>query len=276
MTVPELAPIELREYAESVVRATTLEAKLRPPPEGWLDDAPGTALRIMEPARPDNLVIAEARAVKVPPIHGMQDRSQRLRILHAFANHELQAAELFAWMILAFPDEPASFRRGLLSILVEEQEHCQLYIDRVQALGGNFGDYPVTGHFWRRIADVETPLDFVCMMGLVFENANLDFAREYALAAREVGDEETAIAIEKVHEEEIRHVAFAWRWLQRWKPEHQSSWETFVGTIKFPITPSRARGATLDRAAREKAGLDTEFIDELERAEAKRPNGKTR
>jgi uncharacterized ferritin-like protein (DUF455 family) len=265
--------MQLREYAESIVRATTLAGKLQAPPEDWVDDAPGPALRIGVPARPASLAIAEARSVKVPPIVGMQDVSQRRRILHAFANHELQATELFAWMILAFPDEPASFRRGLLLILVEEQEHCQLYIDRLQALGGDFGDYPVTGHFWKRIDDVKTPLDFVCTMGLTFENANLDFGREYALAAREVGDEDTALAIEKVHEDEIRHVAFAWRWLQRWKPEHKSSWQTFVDTLKFPLGPARARGVTLDRESRSKAGLDADFIDELERSDAKRPNG---
>lgn len=268
--------MQLREYAESIVFATTLAGKLQRPPTDWVDTEPGDALRVSEPERPTNLGICEARAVKVPPITGMQDVSQRRRILHAFANHELQAAELFAWMILAFPDEPPSFRRGLLSILVEEQEHCELYIARVQALGGDFGDYPVTGHFWKRIADVQTPLDFVCTMGLTFENANLDFGREYAIAAREVGDEETAVAIEKVHEDEIRHVAFAWRWLQRWKPETKSGWQTFVDTIQFPLAPSRARGATLDRESRVKAGLDEEFIEELERAEAKRPNGKSR
>jgi uncharacterized ferritin-like protein (DUF455 family) len=268
--------MQLREYAESIIRATTLEGKLQRPPADWLDDEPGAALRIEAPTRPSNLGICEARAVKVPPITGMQDVSQRRRILHAFANHELQAAELFAWMLLAFPTEPPSFRRGLLSILVEEQEHCELYIGRLQALGGDFGDYPVTGHFWKRIGDVETPLDFVCSMGLTFENANLDFGTEYALAAREVGDLETATAIEKVHSDEIRHVAFAWRWLQRWKPEGASSWQTFTETLKFPLTPSRARGASLDRESRVQAGLDDEFIDELERSEAKRPNGKSR
>jgi len=268
--------MQLREYAESILHATTLAGKLQRPPASWVDDEPGPALRLAGPERPEHLKISDARSVKVPPIAGMQDVSQRRRILHAFANHELQAAELFAWMLLAFPDEPPSFRRGLLSILVEEQEHCELYIERLQALGGDFGDYPVTGHFWNRMADVETPLDFVCTMGLTFESANLDFGKEYALAAREVGDLETAIAIEKVHEDEIRHVAFAWRWLQRWKPEQASSWQTFTETLKFPLAPSRARGATMDRDSRVKAGLDDEFIDELERAEAKRPNGKSR
>lgn len=256
--------------------AQTLEGKLRPPPADWVDSEPGQALRIQAPARPTNLEIAEARAVKVPPIKGMQDISQRKRILHALANHELQAAELFAWMLLAFPDEPASFRRGLLSILVEEQEHCQLYLDRLEAFGGSFGDYPVTGHFWNHIHGVKTPLDFLVVMGLTFENANLDFAAEYAQAARDVGDEETALAIDKVHEEEIRHVAFAWRWVQKWKPEDQSMWECFEDTLEFPLGPSRARGKTMIRESREKAGLDADFIDKLEQHVATRPNGQKR
>ncbi len=268
--------MELRDYAESIVFASDLAGKLRPPPGDISDDAPGEPWRIAAPRRPDNLAIREARAVKVPPLSGMQDISQRRRILHALANHELQATELFAWMLLAFPDLPASFRRGILQILVEEQEHCQLYIDRLIAHGGNFGDYGVTGHFWHRIEDVKTPLDFVCVMGLTFENANLDFAQAYAEAARKVGDEETALAIDKVHSDEVRHVAFAWRWLQRWKPSDKSSWQTFADTLQFPLSPARARGIELDRQARQQAGFDEEFIDNLAQATATRPNGLTR
>jgi uncharacterized ferritin-like protein (DUF455 family) len=268
--------VQVRDYAESILRATTVAGKLAAPPEDLLDTDRGSAIRIAAPHRPEKLAIAEARAVKVPPITGMQDISQRKRILHALANHELQAAELFAWMLLAFPDEPASFRRGLVSILVEEQEHCQLYLDRLQAFGGAFGDYPVTGHFWHRMDDVKTPIDFLCVMGLTFENANLDFAGDYARAAREIGDEETAVAIDKVHEDEIRHVAFAWRWLSKWKPETETCWQTYERTVMHPLSISRARGQILDREAREQAGLDEEFITHLEESRATRPNGKQR
>lgn len=271
-----MSAVQLREYAESIVYGATLADKLRKPPDDLEDTEPGPVHRATEPTRPDNLKIAPARAVKVPPVQGMQDLSQRRRILHALANHELQAAELFAWMLLAFPDEPASFRRGLLSILVEEQEHCQLYLDRLAHFGGAFGDYPVTGHFWHRIGDVKTPIDWLCVMGLTFENANLDFAGDYARAAREIGDEETAVAIDKVHDDEIRHVAFAWRWLSKWKPEAESCWQTFERTLAHPLSPERARGKVLDRRAREQAGLDEEFIANLESCRATRPNGRER
>ena len=45
-------------------------------------------------------------------------------------------------------------------------------------------------------------------MGLTFENANLDFAGDYARAARACGDVATADALDQVHADEIRHVHF--------------------------------------------------------------------
>lgn len=265
----------MRHFALSILEADSLAGKLAPPP-AELDDSSGAPVRFPQPARPEELTIADARSVRVPPIAGMQDRSQRSRILHALANHELQAVELFAWAILAFPETPDAFRRGLVAILAEEQAHCRLYIERLEALGNHFGDYPVTGHFWNRLDDVTTPLEFVCAMGLVFENANLDFAQDYRNAALAIGDTELAEVLRVVHDDEIRHVAFSWRWLGRFKSTEESHWQAYERSIHYPLTPSRARGRNFDREAREQAGLSTTFIDRIEAATAKRPNGRPR
>src|SRR5687768_10416942 len=128
----------------------------------------------------------------------MRDPAQRARILHALANHELQAIELFAWALLAFPQAPRGFRAGLVAILAEEQLHLRLYDERLRAHGLGFGDLPVTAHFWNRLPPAN-PLAFVCTMGLTFENANLDFAGAYAAAARAAGDEATGAVLDRVH-----------------------------------------------------------------------------
>jgi uncharacterized ferritin-like protein (DUF455 family) len=269
--------VELSEFARALLAADTLEGKLRQVPTAELcDERPSEAERIAAPTRPPELAIAAATEVRVPPLAGMRDRAQRVRILHALANHELQAAELFAWALLAFPSAPTAFRRGLCGILGEEQFHCRLYVERLQAHGVRFGDFPVTGHFWRRIDAVQTPLDFVCTMGLTFENANLDFAQEYAVEARRAGDEETARVLERVHEDEVGHVAFAWRWLQRLKPEQEGEWEAYLSGIAWPLAPGRARGRCFDRRSRLEAGIDADFVDRLEREVARRPNGAPR
>jgi len=264
--------MELRAYAAGVIEATTLEGKLAPPPANLTDGEPGIPVRYAEPVRPPGLEIVPGGHVKVPPPEGLSDPAQRTRILHALANHELQAAELFAWAVLAFPDAPKPFRRGLIAILEDEQRHCRLYLARLAELGGVFGDEPVSGLFWKRAPELDTPLAFVCTLGLTYENANLDFSLEHVAAARAAGDEATARVLEEVHDDEVRHLAFAWRWMRHWKAADVPDWDAFVAGGP-PHAAERARGATFDRAGREAAGLDAGFIDRLESTDPTAPGG---
>ena len=264
-------PVELRDFALRVVTSEDLEEKLAPPAGGWAgltDRRPGPALRLLRPGRPPGLAIVPAWRVKVPALAGMADPTQRARILHALANHELQAAELFAWALLAFPEAPGDFRRGLAAILGDEQRHTRMYAARCEALGVRFGELPVTGYFWGKVGSIRSPRDFVCAMSLTFENANLDHTADGAAAARRAGDEKTAAVIERVHRDEIEHVRFGWRWLGRLRDEGESMWEAYRASLTWPLRPAKARGASFHREGREAAGLDPEFIRRLEESEA--------
>lgn len=280
-----------RAYARAIVTGRSLEAKRVPPPEALALEEPGAAApeRRDAPGRPGELAIAAGRDARVPPLAGMRDPRQRARILHALANHELQAIELFAWAVLAFPDTPIAFRRGLLAILADEQRHLGLYLDRLAALGARFGDHPVTGHFWNKLDHLASPLGFVCTMCLTFENANLDFAGDYAAAARACGDLATAAAIDRVHADEIRHVHFGWVWLRRLSGDAAGAgdvasaaagdvdmWQAYLRNVRPPLGPRRARGARFDRDARRRAGLDDAFIEALAAIDPTRPSGEPR
>lgn len=267
--------VSARDFAHSIVTSDTLAGKLAPPPTDLVLEDALPALRLAAPTRPANLAISSSRDVKVPPIAGMSDRSQRARILHALANHELQAIELFAWALLAFPDAPVAFRRGLVAILADEQRHLNLYNERLAAHGQTFGDHAVTGHFWNKLDHLATPLAFVCAMGLTFENANLDFAGEYAAAARACGDAATADVLAQVHADEIAHVHFGYVWLRRFSND-DDTWRAYNANVQFPLGPRRARGATFDREARRRAGFDDAFIDALAAIDPTRPSGEPR
>lgn len=267
--------MNVRAYALSIVTGDTLAAKLAAPPAGVAIEDGEAALRLAAPGRPTTLAMVAGREVKVPPLAGMRDPQQRARILHALANHELQAIELFAWALLAFPDAPSAFRTGLLAILVEEQRHFALYCERLAAHGVAFGDHPVTGHFWNKLDHLGSPLEFVCAMGLTFENANLDFAGDYAAAARAAGDEATAQVLERVHDDEISHVRFAYVWLRRLSGD-RAPWDAYLEHTRFPLGPRRARGARFDREARRRAGFDDAFIDALAATDPVRPGGDPR
>jgi uncharacterized ferritin-like protein (DUF455 family) len=254
--------MEIRDFAQDLVTTEDLVRKLAPPPAGLTDEDPGPPLRIEQPGRPPELRFQ--RRIEVPSSEGMPDPAQRPRILHALANHELQAAELFAWALLAFPDAPRDFRRGLLRILADEQRHTRMYIARVEEAGARFGDYPVNGYFWSKVEAITTPLRFLCAMSLTFENANLDHTLEYEEAARRAGDAKTAAVIERVHRDEIEHVRFGWTWLQVFKKKDESAWDAYRANLTWPLRPAKARGRTFHREPREAAGLDPELIRRLE------------
>jgi uncharacterized ferritin-like protein (DUF455 family) len=257
--------MELRDFAEQVLFATTLDEKLQSPAT-ITDDRPGTPLLTPEaPGRPAELRFKPQGSGKAdfPGVHRLEQEQERGRLLHFFANHELLATELMALALLRFPDAPAAFRRGVWQTLRDEQLHTRLYVQRMRQCGIQFGELPVSGYFWRSVAPMESPLDYVAGLCLTFEQANLDFCRYFARGFQAVGDGDTAGLLDRIYHDEIGHVAYGLKWFRRWKNPDQSDWEAFCQQLKFPLSPQRAKGPTLNVEGRRAAGLDPAFIAEL-------------
>jgi uncharacterized ferritin-like protein (DUF455 family) len=251
----------LESWCLAFISGTELEAKLTPPePLGQFAESV-QALRLERPGRPCELRPV-ARAPRTPrelgPVHA------RAQLVHTFLHHELQAAELFAWAILAFPETPREFRAGCLRLCREELAHLALYRAHLATLGHCVGDFPVRDWFWERVARVVTPLEFVALQGLGLEGANLEHAARFAAAFRAAGDEAGAAILARVEQDEIGHVAFAKHWFERWSgaPLDYGRWSA---ALPAPLTPSVLRGLPLNRGARARAGLDDAFLDQLER-----------
>lgn len=257
--------MELRELAEQILFATTLEEKLRCPAT-ITDDRPGPPrLTPAAPGRPPELHFKPSGSGKAdfPGLHRLEQERERGRLLHFFANHELLATELMALVLLRFPDAPPAFRRGVLQTLKDEQLHTRLYLERMTGCGTQFGDIPVSGYFWRAVSTMASPLDYVASLSLTFEQANLDFCRHFARAFTTVGDADTARLLDRICRDEIGHVAYGLKWFRRWKHPGESDWEAFCRQLKFPLSPQRAKGFALNVEGRRAAGLDPAFIAEL-------------
>jgi uncharacterized ferritin-like protein (DUF455 family) len=257
--------MELREFAERIVFATTLEEKLWCP-EGITDERPGEAVSAPRtPGRPHRLEFKTKGSAgnDFPGMHRLDQPRERGRLLHFFANHELLATELMALVLLRFPAAPAAFRKGVLRTLRDEQVHTRLYLQRMAECGIEFGELPVSGYFWRCVAGMEHPIDYVAGLSLTFEQANLDFCRQFSAGFAKVGDAETASLLGRIYRDEIGHVAYGLKWFRKWKNPELSDWEAFCRHLKFPLSPQRAKGAVLNAEGRREAGLDPEFISEL-------------
>jgi uncharacterized ferritin-like protein (DUF455 family) len=255
-------------WALEVICADSLSSKLNPGPVPQALEELMPPLKWIAPSRPHPLQVVD-RAPKTPRPGALIRPQARARLLHTFAHHELQAAEIFAWAFLRFPEAPEAFRRGLLGIAADEVRHAREYWVEIERLGSFVGEHPVRDWFWERFRAVQTPLQFVSLMGLGFEGGNLDHCALWASRFRAVGDEAGARAQESIGREEELHVQFAVRWFEHFSgPLNFDDWRR---ALPAPLTPTVMKGQALERDARLRAGQDDRFLKELDAWDGPRP-----
>jgi uncharacterized ferritin-like protein (DUF455 family) len=257
----------VRGFCRRILGSGDLAAKLAPPrsEDGRpLADVVGPPVLVDAPARDPGLALVRG-APRLPRPGELVRPQARARCLARFAHHELMAVELFAWALLRWPRLPPSLRRGFLRVLAEEQAHCRLYLERLEAHGSDLSEHALSGYFWRHVPGIAAsafgPRAFLCAMGLTYEQANLDFAGLYARAFRDAGDEASARVCERVHADEVGHVRLAAVWNGRLAGPGKSDLDAYREAVPFPLSPARAKGRRFDAEARRRAGLSPAFVD---------------
>ncbi len=260
--------VTLRQFCSGILGSGDLETKLSPPHQqdgSPLDDSePGHPLYITYPVRNPEIAMASGLP-SLPKITALKSPEARVQCLARFAHHELMAVELFAWALLRWPDLPTELRREFVRALADEQRHCRMYIDRVVELGGSFFQPPYSNYFWKHVPAMSNsehgPSAFLAAMGLTLEQANLDFTATYRDAFAAAGDQKSADVMNRIHEDEIRHVALAAHWIKMLGPPGADIIEAYTEAVPFPLSAARAKGRNFDAAARRRAGLGQPFIE---------------
>ena len=188
--------------------------------------------------------------------------SARAKLLHTFLHHELQAAELMCWALLRFAGAEAQFRRGLLGICLDEIRHMNAYRVEIARLGFQVGDFPVRDWFWERVPTCASKLEFVALMGMGLEGANLEHAPHFAERLEQAGDARSAELQRLIAREELGHVSFAVHWFKRWTQD--GDFAAWCAALPKPLSPMMMKGKTFDREARLRAGMSEAFVTQLE------------
>jgi uncharacterized ferritin-like protein (DUF455 family) len=215
------------------------------------------------PAR-NKKISFNSKQLRFPRGHFHLDEKKAMA-LSSFANHELLAIEMMAAALLIFDhstDQMQRFKLGIVKTIKDEQKHFLLYTNRLKDLGYEFGDFPINDFFWRQMKSIKTPDQYLAIMCLTFEAANLDFAHFYEKFFREVGDVKTANILKVVYEDEISHVAFGVNYLEKWRA-NKSLWEYYNENLPYPLTAARSKGKNFVVEARKKAKMDEDFISKL-------------
>ena len=251
---------DVEAWAEHYVSTTDLRVKLAPPaaPVRFRDAA--VPVRLLQPGRPAEFRAAK-RGERTPKLEALKEPHYRARALHAFFHHELQAAELMCWALLAFSDAEVEFRKGVLGICLDEIRHMNLYREHIEALGCKLGDFGVREWFWKRVPSCPSKLSFVAVMGMGLEAANLEYAADFAARFRAVGDEVGAQIQERIAKDEIAHVSFATRWFARWTGG--CDFEVWAAELPLPLSPWVMHGNPIAEPARRRAGMSSQFLAAL-------------
>ena len=256
---PRLGTIE--RWAFDYVTTCDPAQKLAPrlPPKEWEQSA--SSRRIARPGRPASLVVAR-RARKSPCAGALRDPARRAELVHTFLHHELQAAELMCWALLAFPEAPLALRRGLLAICQDEIRHMAMYGNHLTSIGYRFGQFEVNDWFWERVPQAACVEDYLATMGVGLEGGNLDHAPRFAARFRAAGDAAGAAIQEEIAEEEIPHVRFALHWLR--ELGGGVDFDSWRARLPEPLSPRIMRGSPLNTRDRRRAGFDDAFLERLE------------
>ncbi len=252
-------PSTVEDWARTYIECRTLVEKLNPPPvpSSWAQHPEPPAAPALPGRPPEVVVVAKVRRSRV----GTSSSEARARLLHTFMHHELQAAELMAWALLRFPSAEPAFKRGLLAICLDEIRHLNAYAALLTCRGVAPGSYPVRDWFWERVPTCTTALQFVSLMGLGVEAANLEHSSRFAKEFESAGDNDAAELQRKVEADEVNHVAFGRYWYERWAGV--LTFDAWKAELPAPLSPLLMRAIPLNLEARSKAGLNPEFLRDL-------------
>lgn len=253
----------IQDFCYHLLSSKQLEEKLISPRSGLSflhNDYP----KIDIPNR-DKSISFSSKQLKFPKAQTLKDKRNRAIALHSFANHELLAIECMAYAIVYLPANSPSeelAKKGMIKTIKDEQKHFKLYCARLRELGFTFGDFPLNDFFWRKTKQCDDFQQFVAMMALTFEAANLDFAFYFAEVFRSVEDKESAKIMEIVLKDELTHVHYGVHWMKQWR-EDQTIWDYYLNNLPIVIGPNRGKGIKFYPKLRKEAGLDEEFIKNL-------------
>lgn len=254
-----------QELMKCIVGGERLADKLVDPREiEWDEKASPYEIPSM-PARSRKLAFSD-KQIKFPKSKSLSLDDKKAQALNSFANHELLAIEMMASAILKYPHstpEELRFKKGVLASLIDEQKHFKLYQERMNELGYEFGDFPLNDFFWKQMKNLKTPAEYLAVMSLTFEAANLDFAIYYEGIFRSFDDHKTGDIMKVVYEDEISHVKLGTHFLTKWR-EDKSLWDYYLTLLPFPMSPARSKGIIFDRESRVRAKFDQNFIENLE------------
>lgn len=182
----------------------------------------------------------------------------RLALWHSFAHIEFVAIDLALDMAGRFGEEMGpDFVSDFLSVAADEAIHFILIDRHLRAQGSFYGQMPAHDGLWGSATDTKHDVAArLAIVPMVLEARGLDVTPAILERVRESGDERGARILERILNDEIRHVLYGSTHFiavsERLNERPQDLWKSLVsrhfhGSVKPPFNDSARLAAGLSR-----------------------------
>jgi len=182
----------------------------------------------------------------------------RVALWHALAHIEFVAIDLALDMAGRFGAEMGeAFVSDFLAVAADEAMHFAVLARRLRALGSHYGALPAHDGLWESAGETRHDVAArLAVVPLVLEARGLDVTPATLERVRQAGDERGARVLERILDDEIRHVRFGsthFNAVCRKRSEDPATlWKTLVaryfrGKVKPPFNDSARASAGLSR-----------------------------
>ncbi len=177
------------------------------------DNPAVTPVAILVPGRPAQPILVAPKAL--PKRRSLRTAEGRAALIHALAHIEFNAINLALDAVYRFPGLPEAFYQDWLGVAREEALHFQLLREHLHSLGSDYGALPAHDGLWQTA--VETAADPLLRMALVprvLEARGLDVTPGIQARLAQAGDLRAVEILERIHHDELGHVAVGSRWFR--------------------------------------------------------------
>lgn len=258
----------LFDLAEQVLTADDAQAKVDLTREAYaMAQAGGLDLRALSPPRDIGFARFPARPILVDPRELPRRKlttvEGRIALLHAVAHIEFSAIQL-AWdHLYRFRGLPEAYYLDWLGVADEEAQHFSMVRQRLNELGGDYGDLPAHGGLWGIAC--ETAYDVAARMALVprfMEARGLDVTPGMMEKLAAAGDEASVAVLQRILDDEVGHVVLGSRWFNWLCQTRNVEPETEYFTLVEHHMKGQARGP-FNLELRRQAGFSESEIARL-------------
>jgi uncharacterized ferritin-like protein (DUF455 family) len=216
---------------------------------------------IAVPGRPEKPALVHPSQVKR---RKLTTPAGQAAFLHALVHIEFNAINL-AWdAVYRFRDLPADFYSDWIGVAEDEALHYQLLSRRLQDTGHAYGDFPAHNGLWEMAC--KTADDVLLRMALVprvLEARGLDVTPTMIERLQQAGDEQSAVILGRILDDEIGHVRAGSRWFRYvCRQRGLDSVKTFADLLRQHLPGHNTM--PLNPVARKQAGFSQEEIDMLD------------